>query len=272
MGRNALMTLGSRHEWNPALYAAHAGFVPALGAPVLALLAPQLGEHILDLGCGDGVLTAKIVEAGARVVGIDGDAAMVAAARDKGVDARLMDARALAFTGEFDAVFTNAALHWVGSPAVVSAGVARALRPGGRYVGEFGGHGNIAAIRVAIRSVLALRGYKVEPMETSYYPTAEAFRNVLETAGFSVDCCEIIPRPTPLPTGMTAWLNTFRAGFIDSAGVPPDKRAQVIEDIRALLRPVLADEAGNWVADYVRIRFHAHLPPARDSERASTKE
>ena len=258
------MTTGSRHEWNPALYATHAAFVPVLGGAVLEMLAPQPGERILDLGCGDGVLTAQIAAPGANVVGIDGDTAMVGAARDAGIDAHVMDARAMTFTHEFDAVFTNAALHWVGQPALVSAGVARALKPGGRYVGEFGGHGNIAAIRVAVRCVLATRGYRVEPMETSYYPTAEGFRNILETAGFIVNSCEIIPRPTPLPTGMVAWLNTFRGGFIDSAGVPPEKRAQVIEDIRALLRPVLADEAGNWVADYVRIRFHAHLPSARD--------
>jgi trans-aconitate methyltransferase len=254
------LTTGSRHEWDPALYAAHAAFVPVLGGAVLDLLAPKPGERILDIGCGDGVLTERIAEAGADVIGIDGDAAMVAAACARGIDARLMDARSLSFDGEFDAVFTNAALHWVGQPAIVTAGVARALRPGGRYVGEFGGHANIAAIRVAIRSVLATRGYRVEPMETSYYPTAEGFRTILETAGFRVDCCEIIPRPTLLPSGMTAWLNTFRGGFIDSAGVPPEKRAQVIEDIRAMLRPVLADDAGNWVADYVRIRFLASLP------------
>ena len=267
------MTTGSRHQWDPALYATHAAFVPALGGAVLDLLAPQPGESILDIGCGDGALTERIVAAGASVVGIDGDAAMVRAANDKGLDARLMDARAMTFDGDFDAVFTNAALHWVGQPAVVSAGVARALKPGGRYVGEFGGHGNIAAIRVAVRSVLATRGYRVEPMETSYYPTAEGFGAILEAAGFCVDACEIIPRPTPLPSGMTAWLNTFRGGFIDSAGVPPEKRAQVIEDIRAMLRPVLADDGGNWIADYVRIRFHAHLPSARASTPAGlTKE
>ena len=263
------MTLGFRHEWDPGLYAAHAGFVPALGGAVLDLLAPQPGEKILDLGCGDGVLTERIVAAGADTVGIDGDAAMVAAACERGLDARLMDARAMAFDGEFDAVFSNAVLHWVGQPAIVSAGVARALKPGGRYVGEFGGHGNIAAIRVAIRSVMTTRGFRVDPMETNYYPTADGFRNVLETAGFVVDTCDIIPRPTPLPTGMTAWLNTFRGGFIDAAGVLPQQQARVIEDIRALLRPVLADDAGNWTADYVRIRFHAHLPLARDSRPTS---
>lgn len=254
------MTAPGTHAWNPALYAAHAGFVPALGAPVLDLLAPQPGEHILDLGCGDGVLTRKLVQAGATVIGVDADPAMVAAAREKGLDVRQGDARQLVFQGEFDAVFTNAALHWVGAPAVVTAGVARALRPGGRYVGEFGGHGNIAAIRVALRAVLKAHNYRVEPDETSYYPTAEAFRAVLETGGFTVESCAIIPRPTPLPTGMAAWLNTFRGGLIDAAGVPPEKRAQIIEDVRALLRPVLADTQGNWIADYVRIRFAARLP------------
>lgn len=254
------MTSGATHAWDPSLYATHAAFVPALGAPVLELLAPKPGERILDLGCGDGVLTQRLVESGATVIGVDADKAMVAAAVAKGLDARFMDARQLAFTREFDAVFTNAALHWVGASAVVTAGVARALKPGGRYVGEFGGFGNIAAIRTGLRAVLGTRGYRVEPSETRYYPTAEAFRAILEAGGFSVESCAIIPRPTPLPSGMTAWLNTFRGGFIDSAGVPPEKRAQVIEDVRALLRPVFADDGGNWIADYVRIRFSARLP------------
>ncbi len=250
------MTSGTTHAWDPNLYATHAAFVPALGAPVLDLLDPKSGERILDIGSGDGVLTQKLVAAGATVIGVDADKAMVAAAVEKGLDARIMDARQLNFTNEFDAVFTNAALHWVGAPAVVTAGVARALKPGGRYVGEFGGFGNIAAIR----AVLKAHHYRVEPEETSYYPTAEAFRAILEAGGFKVESCAIIPRPTPLPSGMTAWLNTFRGGFIDSAGVPPAKRAQVIEDVRALLRPVLADDGGNWIADYVRIRFSARLP------------
>ena len=241
--------------WDPVAYANHAGFVPALGAPVLALLDPRPGERILDLGCGDGVLTEQLVAAGAKVVGVDADAAMVAAAVDKGLDARVMDGRSLKFDGEFDAVFSNAALHWMGNPEPVTAGVRRALKPGGRYVGEFGGFGNIAAIRVAVRSVLLARGFR--PSEDSYYPTADAFRRVLEAGGFAVQSCDLIHRPTPLPTGMSAWLQTFRGGFIDAAGVPLAQRAQVIEDIRALLRPVLAEEAGSWIADYVRLRFAA---------------
>ena len=246
--------------WDPAAYASHAAFVPALGNAVLDLLGPQAGEHILDLGCGDGVLTEKLVAAGAVVIGVDADPAMVAAAVEKGLDVRVGDGRRLGFGAEFDAVFSNAALHWMGEPAPVVAGVFRALKPGGRFVGEFGGHGNIAAIRVAVRAVLVARGYRVPSVEENYYPTAEMYRAALEAGGLVVDFCAIIPRPTPIASGMNAWLQTFRGGFIDAAGVPPEKRGQVIEDTRAMLRPILADAAGNWIADYVRLRFAAHKP------------
>ncbi len=246
--------------WDPAAYATHAAFVPALGAPVLALLNAQPGERILDLGCGDGVLTAQLVAAGASVLGVDADPAMVDAAVAKGLNVRVGDGRNLSFDAAFDAVFTNAALHWMGDPAPVTAGVFCALKPSGRYVGEFGGFGNIAAIRVAVRAVLGASGYRVPPVEENYYPTASAFRAVLEASGFTVDSCELIHRPTPLASGMSAWLETFRGGFIDAAGVPAADRMQIIEGTRALLQPVLADDAGNWFADYVRLRFAAHKP------------
>jgi SAM-dependent methyltransferase len=255
------MTSGTATRWDPALYAANAAFVPALGAAVLDLLAPRAGERVLDLGCGDGVLTAKLIAAGCDVVGVDADPAMVAAAQARGIDARLGDARRLDFAGEFDAVFTNAALHWVGQPDVVTAGVRRALKPGGRYVGEFGGHGNIAAIRTALIAVLAAHGFPGAAAETSYYPTADAFAAVLEAGGFVVEMCAIIPRPTPLPeTGMAGWLETFRGGFIDGAGVPPDLKDRIICQASALLEPALRTADGAWIADYVRLRFAAHLP------------
>jgi SAM-dependent methyltransferase len=254
------VTTGTATRWDPALYAAHAAFVPALGAPVLDLLVPKAGERLLDLGCGDGVLTLKLLEAGCDVVGVDADPAMVAAARAKGIDARLGDARTLDFTAEFDAVFTNAALHWVGQPDVVTAGVRRALKPGGRYVGEFGGHANIAAIRTALKSVLAAHGFPPAGAETSYYPTDREFRGVLERGGFVVDSCAIIPRPTPLPaSGMAGWLDTFRGGFIDAAGVPDAMKDQIITETVALLVPALQAADGQWIADYVRLRFAAHL-------------
>jgi SAM-dependent methyltransferase len=255
------MTSGTTTSWDPALYATNAAFVPALGNAVLALLAPQPGQRILDLGCGDGVLTQKLVAAGAKVVGVDPDPAMLAAARARGLDARQGDARALDFAGEFDAVFSNAALHWVGQPDVVTAGVKRALKPGGRYVGEFGGHGNIAAIRTALKAVLAQHGFAGGGLETSYYTSETEFRAVLERHGFVVEMCAIIPRPTPLPaTGMTGWLETFRGGFIDAAGVPDALKATIITETAALLAPALQTAEGDWVADYVRLRFAAQLP------------
>ena len=239
--------------WSPDTYARNASFVPALGQSVLDCLAPQPGERILDLGCGDGTLTAKLVERGANVVGVDGSEAMVAAARAKGIDARLMDARALTFDGEFDAVFSNAVLHWVKDPGAVLAGVRRALRPGGRFVAEFGGHMNVAAIAVAIRAVLNRRGIPYEwPW---YYPTPEEYGAVVTASGLSVNSISTFARPTPLPTGMRGWLATFRAGLFDA--VPEDERPAVVDDIVSLLEPSLCDRAGSWTADYVRLQVEA---------------
>ena len=148
----------ARQSWSAKRYAETAGFVPALGAPVLELLSPSPGERILDLGCGDGVLTKKIIEKGATVVAVDAAPEMVAAARARGIDARMINGHDLAFESEFDAVFSNAALHWMRDQDAVLAGVHRALKPAGRFVGEMGGHNNTAAILVALSAVLARRG------------------------------------------------------------------------------------------------------------------
>jgi len=148
------VTTNTASKWSPADYAANAAFVPALGAPVLELLDPQPGERILDLGCGDGVLTEKIVAAGAVVIGVDASAAMIEAAQARGLDAHVVDGQALEFDSEFDAVFSNAALHWMLDSVAVANGVYRALRPGGRFVGEMVGEGNIATLRAGIRAEL----------------------------------------------------------------------------------------------------------------------
>lgn len=249
-------------RWDAARYAHHARFVADLGAAAADWLAPKPGERILDLGCGDGALTEKLAQAGAVVVGVDADADMIRAAQARGLDARQMDGMALAFDAEFDAVFTNAALHWMPRPGDVAAGVWRALKPGGRYVGEFGGFGNIAALRAGIRAVLLRRGYPVPARETQYYPTAAAFSAVLAAAGFVDVEAVIVPRPTPLPTGMAGWLGTFRMGFLDHVGVGPGERDAVIAEICDFLRPLLADDEGHWIADYVRLRFRAAKPAA----------
>lgn len=250
--------MAAQAAWDPALYAANAGFVPALGNVALDWLDARPGERVLDLGCGDGVLTLKIAALGALVEGIDGDAAMVAAARGKGLEARHLDARQLADVGQFDAVFSNATLHWIRPPETVIANVARALKPGGRFVGEFGGHGNIAAIRTALAATLATRGLMESP-DANFYPAADEYAAMLTEAGFVVDKAEIVPRPTPVPTGMAAWLETFRGGFLDAAGVPEADRSAVIAETVERLRPVLCDQSGRWTADYIRLRFKAHL-------------
>lgn len=246
--------------WSAQDYAENAGFVPALGNAALELLAPQAGEAILDLGCGDGALTARIAAAGAEVLGIDASPAMLAAARARGLRVQQADAQALAFAGRFDAVFSNAALHWMPDQAAVAAGVFRALKPGGRYVGECGGFHNVAAIRTALRAVLARRGYPEDPGRRQVYHTVASFAAVHGQAGFVGVQATLVWRPTPLPTGMRGWLQTFRGGFIDAAGVPAAEAGDIIAEVVELLRPDLCDADGNWVADYVRLRWQARKP------------
>ncbi len=248
----------SKQHWSAQRYAATAHFVPAFGAPVVELLDPQPGERILDLGCGDGVLTAKIAAAGATVVAVDAAPDMVASAKAKGLDARVCPGQSLAFEREFDAVFSNAALHWMHPAETVIAGVVRALKPGGRFVAEMGGHNNTAAIQVAFRAVLAKRGIEALSLSPWYFPSAAAYGVKLEAAGFRVEDIAIIPRPTPLDAGMDAWLDTFADDFF--APLAPGERAAAKREIIDLLQPILRDETGLWVADYVRLRFRAVLP------------
>ncbi len=250
------MSLEAQH-WCASDYAHHARFVADLGAPLLGLLAPQPGERILDLGCGDGALTERIQAAGAAVVGVDGSADMVRAAQARGLTAHIMDGQDLRFDAAFDAVFSNAALHWMPDADAVLAGVARACKPGGRFVGEMGGHGNVAAIATALRAVLIRHGVAPDAIFGWFFPTAESYAARLSRAGFLVRSIELIPRPTRLPTGMEGWLAIFSAPFLRE--VPENLHARILAETEALLAPALRDESGGWVADYVRLRFVATL-------------
>ena len=242
-------------DWSAEGYARNARFVADFGADILGWLDPGPGMAVLDLGCGDGALTERIAASGARVVGVDGSPDMVEAAKRRGLDARVMDGQNLTFDGAFDAVFSNAALHWMTDAAAVAAGVARALRPRGRFVAEFGGHGNVAAIATALRAAADRYGGDRALAHPWYFPTPEAYRAVLERAGFSVSRIELYPRPTSLQTGVEGWLETFREPFFDQFTGEDRQRAR--QYAIGLMRPSLCDEDGNWVADYVRLRVDA---------------
>src|SRR6185437_16646416 len=229
-----------------------------LGQPVLDLLSPEPGERILDLGCGDGALTEKLVAAGANVFGVDASPDMVAASKSRGLNAHVADACSLNFDAEFDAVFSNAALHWMKrDPDAVIQGVRRALKPKGRFVAEMGGHGNVAAITVALCATIEKYGAKGEAMIPWYFPSVDEYRQRLEGAGFCTEYIELIPRPTALPTGMRGWLETFVIPLTNS--LPHEARANFLDEVTERLRPVLCDASGHWTADYVRLRFQARL-------------
>ncbi|MBV9623716.1 MAG: class I SAM-dependent methyltransferase [Acidobacteria bacterium] len=244
-------------EWNASGYAENARFVSDLGQPVVDLLNPQPGERILDLGCGDGALTEKLLAAGAEVIGVDASADMVFAAKQRGIDARLMDAYNLEFQAEFDAVFSNAALHWMKrDPDAIIAGLRRALKPGGRFAGEMGGHGCVAAVVVALCA--ALERYEISNparLIPWYFPTQEEYRARLERNGFQIQYIALIPRPTPLRSGMRKWLETFAVSFINC--VAEERRSSFLDEVTARLQPALCDQQGRWTADYMRLRFLA---------------
>lgn len=243
--------------WNSETYDKHARFVSDLGMPVLELLAPKPGEHILDLGCGDGVLTRKLFDLGCRVVGLDSSPDFVASARKLGLEVVEQNASGMEFVQRFDAVFSNAALHWMKDADVVIGNVARALRPQGRFVAEMGGRNCVATVRSALIDELDCRGYDGQAASPWYFPSAEDYGGRLTAAGFEIRYIALIPRPTPLQGDVMGWLNTFSGCF--TAALPQAERAGYLERVRERIKPHLCDASGQWTLDYTRLRFEAHL-------------
>ena len=240
-------------RWDPERYRRNAGFVAELGAPLVDLLAPLPGERVLDLGCGDGELTEKLIDRGAEVVAIDASPEQIAAARARGLDAHVASGEELSFETEFDAVFSNAALHWMTRPEAVIDGAWRALRPG-----EMGGAGNVRLVKGALLAALAARGLDGAAADPWYFPTPQDYGGRLGARGFQVDQIALIDRPTPLPGPLGAWLETFAESFLFLA--PESERPELIAEVEAALQNDLCDSEGRWQVDYVRLRFKATKP------------
>jgi trans-aconitate methyltransferase len=250
----------SEKQWNATTYDDKNSFVWKHGQEVIELLAPQRGERILDLGCGTGHLTNQIAAAGAEVIGIDKSTTMIEEARRIYTNLRfeLADATDFHFDQPFDAVFSNAAIHWMKDQASVARCIWEALKPGGRFVAEFGGKGNIRAIRNALTEAVRTAGGEVsfEPF-ARYYPTIGEHATLLEAQGFRVGFASHFDRPTKLDggeQGLRNWLLTFTDNIIES--LPAAMREAVIAEVERKLRPVLFRD-GSWWADYRRIRIAA---------------
>jgi len=260
------MTDEASNEWDPESYDSDTGFVHDYGASVVDLLDPRPGERILDLGCGTGHLTADIAEAVGQsgdVLGVDQSAEMVESAREAypALQFEAADARTYAPDGDFDAVFSNAALHWIpgdDQPAVTEA-VAEALVPGGRFVAEMGGVGNVSTIVDATVAELAARGSDVS--HPWYFPTVGEHAAVLEAAGFEVREMRLFDRPTDLEggrEGLSDWLDVFGDSLF--AGLDASEREAVVTAVEDRVRDELFDEdSDTWTADYRRLRFRAVL-------------
>jgi len=243
------------------LYDAKHDFVWKYGADVVSLLDPRAGERIMDLGCGTGHLTAQIAESGAQVTGVDRSAEMVAAARlaYPNLKFEVSDARNLAYREEFDAVFSNATLHWIHEPEQVLQGVWRALRSGGRFVAEFGGKKNIRAMQEAFDSALEeLSAAKAGEVHPWYYPSVSEYSALAEKNGFEVRLITLFDRPTGLAdgaAGMRNWIFMFGAEYLAKAGEA--NREEFLGRVEEILRPKLFRD-GKWLADYRRLRLVAY--------------
>jgi len=242
------------NKWNVNNYNKHADFVSTLGMPVVDLLAPQKGEKILDLGCGDGTLALELEKFGAEVMAADLSEEMVAKSREKGLNAHVMSATQLPYEKEFDAVFSNAVLHWVKESSLAVEKIYISLKEGGRFVAEFGGEGNIEQIRMAMKEVFSNHKEYGAFNDPWFFPSVESYENILKLSGFKVEYIERIPRPTPIDD-IAHWLDIFANGI--ASDLTEEQKVVFKSEVREILKNKIYTKKHGWVADYVRLRVRA---------------
>jgi trans-aconitate methyltransferase len=246
------------HVWDPELYEARHNFVWKYGRDLIELLQPKPGEHILDIGCGTGQLTNEIGACGAIVTGLDASPEMVAQARQNYPQHRflLASVTVMDFEAEFDAVFSNAALHWILDAQTAANRMAQALRRGGRFVAELGGRGNVQIIERAIDATIARYLGDNLPAPRTWYPSIAEYATLLGNAGLEVLTAELYDRPTPLEgaDGMANWIRQFKWYYFEA--LPAEQRSRALAELLEDLAPVLRNREG-WFADYRRLRITA---------------
>ena len=242
-------------KWSPEAYHHAGSFVPDLASDLLNDLNPKRNEKILDLGCGNGVLTKKILQSTKNVVGVDSSDAMVQAAKEIGIDSYLIDGEAIPYRNVFDAVFSNAVLHWIQNQDAVLRGVHKCLKPKGRFVGEFGGFGNISSLIGVIERVMDSHSIFDSFNNPWYFPTTQEYQKKLTDNGFCVKSIDLIQRPTFLKTDLKDWLKVFASHITSSMSTAVEDL--FLREVQKAAETKLFSESTGWVLDYVRLRFYA---------------
>jgi len=240
--------------WDANKYKKHADFVSNLAFPVVELLNPKENERILDLGCGEGTLALEIKRLGADVLGIDLNENMVEKAKSKGIDAQIMSATNLDFENEFDAVFSNAVLHWVKESELAIQKINKSLKQDGRFIAEFGGYGNIKNLTNAMQEVFDNNPSWGAFNNPWYFLSDLEYKKLLEKNGFKVEYIELIQRPTPIDD-ITNWLDVFANGI--TKNLTDEQKIKFKEEVKEILKPKQYSKKDGWSADYVRLRLKA---------------
>jgi 2-isopropylmalate synthase len=242
------------NNWNADKYNKHADFVSNLATPVVDLLNPIENEKILDLGCGDGTLAVEIEKFNTKVIAVDLSQSMVEKTKEKNIEAYVMSATDLNFNNEFDAIFSNAVLHWVKDSKIAINKINTSLKDNGRFIAEFGGYGNIKFLTDAMQKVFDKHKEYGEFNNPWYFPKDTDYKKLLEGNGFKVEYIELIPRPT-LINDISNWLDIFANGIVSH--LTNEQQLNFKQEVREILKPKIYTEKNGWVADYVRLRFKA---------------